>query len=289
MSSSGSQNSKGKQAAPSQPDGKAKDNSTLGRIAESATKLASDIAFGKSSVNPNSLVAESKQQGGASSSTHRHEWMADSQRLQSSGSTDEHTYPSGSTSAAAAFRQAARAANSTQSQGQRWSNERTVSAPQGEEPSHQIQLAQQMDGAGVLDFLSQTQPTTMSVSHVGQDRSLHKPPARQQGPHAAGTVETTDPIAYLNGTTYAMDMESTDHRVVPHGERGVSGSPNHRPEKAWGDSNPTEGQEEWALNEAWNRAWMGTTWDEAKKKKEPKPDHVQPTSKNLSHLLKPRI
>ncbi|KAJ1851992.1 hypothetical protein LPJ73_002914 [Coemansia sp. RSA 2703] len=279
------------------------DPSMLGRIADSASRLAGGIirsaTHGPSSLDP-SAIAERKTGGQAGTSAMAREWMAEHTYGKPDGHADRDDMPaavSGSSSAASAFRQTARALAPMPAAS-------SVVPTENQLQSHQVQLAQNLDGRGVVDFLAQTMPTSMSTVIPGQGASMpssHQ--ARTTGPHSAGTIETTDPIAYLQGTTYATDMELADH-LVPHSMPPLStsnstaanaGSLHSSPSgmiKSWNEHGASI-LEEWELNEAWDRAWMDTAWHTAKEKaktaQDPKSEPVVPANRNLSNLLKPRI
>ncbi|KAJ1723619.1 hypothetical protein LPJ53_002059 [Coemansia erecta] len=286
----------GSQAQPS-------DKSVLGRITDSASRLAGDIVHsathGPSSLDPN-VIAERKTGGQAGTSAMAREWMAEHGYSKPDGhasSGDRQTPISGPSSAASAFRQTARALASVPAVS-------SAIPTENQHQSHQVQLAQNLDGRGVVDFLAQTMPTSMGTVVPGQGASApswHE--ARTAGPHAAGVIETTDPIAYLQGTTYATDMEMSDHlvpRSVPMASTSNSIAANasslhSSPSgmiKSWNEHGASI-LEEWELNEAWDRAWMDTAWHTAKEKtkatQNPKSEPVVPANRNLSNLLKPRI
>ncbi|KAJ2490129.1 hypothetical protein IWW37_003397 [Coemansia sp. RSA 2050] len=121
---------------------------------------------------------------------------------------------------------------------------------------------------------------------------------RQQGPrpkNRGGSQQgSIDPVAYLQSTSYAVDMELVDHQV-PQSTLGavdrqtLSVSPGGA-SRGW-DEHEASVLEEWQLNEAWDRAWMDTAWGSAQKRApaEPSKDPVLPSNKNLNYLLKPRI
>ncbi|KAJ1818013.1 hypothetical protein LPJ56_001933 [Coemansia sp. RSA 2599] len=279
----------------------------MSRIVDSASKLASSVSHsatsGPSAFDPN-LLSEQKAGGqqGSSSSISR-EWVAENRSANHTGlseraaDTDRPILAAGPSSSASAFRQAIRA-----------SNTHGPLLPSGvvktPADSHQVQLAQNIDGRGVVDFLSHSMPTSMSTVVPGQGATMPLwQPARQMGPQVANTIETTDPIAYLQGTTYAADMEMSDHQVPSSSQNpaaavaGNSGSLHSSPSgliKSWNEHGASI-LEEWELNEAWDRAWMDTAWQTARKSQKdpeeevPKPEPVVPSSRNLSNLLKPRI
>ncbi|KAJ2746404.1 hypothetical protein GGI20_001400 [Coemansia sp. BCRC 34301] len=157
---------------------------------------------------------------------------------------------------------------------------------------HQIGLAQRLDGQDVARFLSQTMPASMSTGLAVSHEQLPPLPEyqRQSPPRVA------DPVAYLQGTNYAVDMELLDHQV-PHNHNAQGMADGQAPTRSPGgasrgwDEHGASVLEEWQLNEAWDRAWMDTTWGSAQKRApaEPRAEPVQPSNRNLSHLLKPRI
>ncbi|KAJ1849865.1 hypothetical protein H4R99_007544 [Coemansia sp. RSA 1722] len=287
-----------------------KGSGLIGRVVDSASKLAGSVARsatqGSSAFDP-SLLSEQKtgvQQGSSSMSR---EWIAENRpgtqaawSGQAAG-TDKPSMPVGPSNAASAFRQTARMSDIHSSS---LLGNTTNGHVAGQAESHQVQLAQNIDGRGVVDFLSQPMPTSMSTVIPGQGAAMSTwHPARQMRPQAANTIETTDPIAYLQGTSYAADMELADHQVpsnpqtaAANATSGNSGSLHSSPSgliKSWNEHGASI-LEEWELNEAWDRAWMDTAWQTAKKpqkdsEEEPKPEPVVPTNRNLSNLLKPRI
>ncbi|KAJ2783669.1 hypothetical protein H4R18_001579 [Coemansia javaensis] len=216
----------------------------LGRVAESAARLAGAMPRLDPAQLSGAKSGEQREDGAAAS----RQWAADRDHGGGSAGPAEPT-------AAASFRAAARAT------------------------SHQVSLAQGLDGRGVADFLAQGLPTAMGTGSIGGLSAGQRGPARPQGPHAA--TETTDPVAYLQGTSYAADMEgggSPEPRASP---------PNLA--RSWSEHGASV-LEEWQLNEAWDRAWMDTTWSSARPAdKAPEAEPVAPSHKNLSHLLKPRI
>ncbi|KAJ2855056.1 hypothetical protein FB639_006279, partial [Coemansia asiatica] len=303
-------------------DADSKGPGLVGRIVDSASKLTNSVArsatHGPTAFDPN-LLSESKagsQQGPHSSSLISHEWVAENRpgnQAALSGYAAGANKPSmvaGPSSTASAFRQAMQTSDiqhKTAISGSAINAHVVVDQAE----SHQVQLAQNMDGQGVVDFLSHPMPTSMSTVIPGQGATISPwHPARQTGPHAANTIETTDPIAYLQGTTYAADMELPDHQVpsslqntaasavaVVEAEAGSgnAGSLHSSPSgliKSWNEHGASI-LEEWELNEAWDRAWMNTAWQTARKpekdsvKEEAKPELVVPSNRNLSNLLKP--
>ncbi|KAJ2780501.1 hypothetical protein GGI15_003524, partial [Coemansia interrupta] len=279
------------------------DPGMLGRIADSASRLAGGIVrsatHGPSSLDLNA-IAERKTGGQAGTSTMAREWVAEHGHSKPDGHADSDDRPTmiaGPSSAASAFRQTARTLTSVPATS-------SVIPTENRHQSHQVQLAQNLDGQGVVDFLAQTMPTSLSTVIPGQGASApswHQD--RIAGPHAAGTIETTDPIAYLQGVTYANDMELADHlvpRSMPMSSpsntiAANAGSLHSSPSgmiKSWNEHGASI-LEEWELNEAWDRAWMDTAWHTAKEKakttQDPKPEPVVPANRNLSNLLKPRI
>ncbi|KAJ2846524.1 hypothetical protein GGI22_006228 [Coemansia erecta] len=166
--------------------------------------------------------------------------------------------------------------------------------------SHQVKLAEDLDGHSVVEFLSQKTPTSMSTGGISVlASSIPEPSAHGQNIQALSSAKPADPVSYLQGATYTTDMEALAHHV-PRGMQGQTAStsaPSASPAglaKAW-DEHSASILEEWELNEAWDRAWMDTTWSSVQKKekpadeKVPTADPVLPSNKNLSYLLKPRI
>ncbi|KAJ1998574.1 hypothetical protein GGI04_004940 [Coemansia thaxteri] len=300
------------------------DPSLLGRITQSATKLASTIAHGATQgrlVPGSDALAEAKtgQQAGSVSASQA--WVAESS-LTHDANTRHMPERQVLGDAAFAFRHHVRAAvrhdEQRYSEDGRRSTEHvdykgkdTVHIPPSlQEParpgnseagtgihaeSHQVGLAQGLDGQAVADFLSQTMPASMSVTQTRTSVHEQQPHlARQQilpRPETSGAV---DPVAYLQGTTYAADMELLDHQVPQSLQEASS---RHAPaasplgmSRAW-DEHGASVLEEWQLNEAWDRAWMDTTWGTTQKDAQAKPraEPVLPSTKNLSNLLKPRI
>ncbi|KAJ2160214.1 hypothetical protein GGF46_002423 [Coemansia sp. RSA 552] len=177
--------------------------------------------------------------------------------------------------AAASFRQAARSAHNR------------ATEPIAEASSHQVRLAENLDGRGVTDFLAQSMPTSISIGAIGGPSPGLHVTAQQHGAQATRPADPADPVSYLQSTTYAADMERDDDRYQPH---SADQSPaTTGPDRSWGLQG-TAVLEEWQLNEAWDRAWMGTAWASARKReKAAGGDAAEPTSKNLSNLLKPRM
>ncbi|KAJ2695571.1 hypothetical protein H4R19_005836 [Coemansia spiralis] len=274
--------------APAQDGGDARedDPGLLARVADSATRLASGIASsstrGVAAADP-ALLAEAKADGpqerGASASR---DWAAD--RVGSSSAVG----PSGagavgpSHAAAASFRRAAHTAPGH-------------AMGDGSRPaaSHQVSLAQSLDGRSVAEFLEQRTPAAMSTGGVDPFPDGLRMPARQHRPQAAGVVETTDPVAYLQGSTYATDMERSE-QLEPQSGAGSAAAMQASPAtvaRGW-DEHGASVLEEWQLNEAWDRAWMNTAWSSARTREKAADDPVAtvaPAHKNLSYLLKPRI
>ncbi|KAJ2643043.1 hypothetical protein GGF44_001364 [Coemansia sp. RSA 1694] len=160
--------------------------------------------------------------------------------------------------------------------------------------SHQVGLAQSLDGQDVAKLLSQTMPASISTGPARTFSYDQQPP--QLGHQRQPPPRAIDPVAYLQGTTYAADMELFDHQV-PHDQaargaadgQALAASPGGA-SRGW-DEHGASVLEEWQLNEAWDRAWMDTAWGSAQKKApaEPRAEPVLPSHKNLSYLLKPRI
>ncbi|KAJ1883717.1 hypothetical protein LPJ66_010955 [Kickxella alabastrina] len=261
----------------------------LGRVAGSANRLATGIvrsgAHGPSVFDP-SILAESKSGRQGETSSMSQEWMAESSQgrpaTHTHTSSDQLPVVSGPSSTASAFRQAAR---------------------KSQTESHQVQLVQNLDGQDVIEFLSRTLPTSMNATEADRGAAAVWKLTRQQGPYTAGTLETTDALAYLQGSTYAADMEIQDHQVplsVPGSVKAVGNTTLLRSSpsglaKSWNEHGALI-LEEWRLNEAWDRAWMGTAWQTSQKKETapdkpqtPKAEPVKPSKRNLSYLLKPRI
>ncbi|KAJ1849288.1 hypothetical protein LPJ70_000556 [Coemansia sp. RSA 2708] len=280
----------------------------LGRIAESAAHLSGSVsrggAQGAAALTPG-MLAEAKSGRQEESNPMSQEWVAESSsRSDTTAATAEAPgdpvamRPGGS--AAALFREAARASAKQRSMAP--AAEEIDSNPSHNEPailgpastgSHQVSLAEGLDGRSVTEFLAHSMPTSMSIGDISGPTVGARLPARPHGPHQAGIVETTDPVAYLQGATYAADMESSDHQVPQVSrEDPVARMPHASPAslaKSW-DEHGASVLEEWELNEAWDRAWMDTAWTSARKReKTANPEPVQPSSKNLSNLLKPRI
>ncbi|KAJ2556951.1 hypothetical protein EV175_001655 [Coemansia sp. RSA 1933] len=167
--------------------------------------------------------------------------------------------------------------------------------------SHQVKLAEDLDGHGVIEFLSQRTPTSMSTGGISVlAGSGFETSAQYQDIPAPDLNKPADPVSYLQGTTYATDMEALDHHVPRERQKQTTSAsaPSASPSglaKAW-DEHSASILEEWELNEAWDRAWMDTTWSSVQKKEKPgdkeasvPADLVLPSNKNLSYLLKPRI
>ncbi|KAJ2519869.1 hypothetical protein H4217_002415 [Coemansia sp. RSA 1939] len=167
--------------------------------------------------------------------------------------------------------------------------------------SHQVKLAEDLDGHGVVEFLSQNMPTSMSTGGISALTTRDSGGiAHGYGTQQSGWPNLVDPVAYLQETTYAADMEAFDHQV-PRAGKGeeasrtnvLSASPSGLA-KAW-DEHSASILEEWELNEAWDRAWMDTTWSSAQgkekpnSKSEPASNPTLPSNRNLGYLLKPRI
>ncbi|KAJ1944614.1 hypothetical protein GGF37_002107 [Kickxella alabastrina] len=275
--------------ASSQTTRQNKGSAMLDRVAGSANRLATSIvcsgAHGPFAFDP-SILAESKSGLQGETSSMSQEWMAESS--QARPATHTHTSSvqlpvvSGTSSTVSAFRQAAR---------------------KSQTESHQVQLAQNLDGQDVIELLSRTLPTSMSATEADQGAAAVWQPTRQQGPYTAGTLETMDALAYLQRSTYAADMELQDHQVPLSVAGSVKVVGNTTPlrsspsglAKSWNEHGALI-LEEWRLNEAWDRAWMGTAWQTSQKKEiapdkpqPPKAEPVKPSKRNLSYLLKPRI
>ncbi|KAJ1989278.1 hypothetical protein GGI25_004820 [Coemansia spiralis] len=291
----------------------------LNQVASSASRLARSIA-GSSAADSatafdlGALTDAKSGQGGESSWSGSQEWLTENSHRYGQGLAEPFPLVGTNSSAATSFRQSARAASAVErsSRLSAIGNNKAYSNTQYGFPiaenthyterkkqSHQVKLAEDVDGRDVVEFLSHGTPTAMgtgSISAVSGTR-LGEPTQRQHMP-AVGLAETADPIAYLQSTTYAIDMEALDHQV-PQGLREATvgtGAPSASPAglaKAW-DEHGASILEEWELNEAWDRAWMDTTWSSARKKEKATEDEtvvdtVLPSNKNLSYLLKPRI
>ncbi|PIA15872.1 hypothetical protein COEREDRAFT_81605 [Coemansia reversa NRRL 1564] len=292
---------------------KNKDSGFLDRVAESATRLASDFtcdrAHGALILDEQTLSAAKLGQQQETVVSASHMWMAESSsRNKSSATPDDNAVFTGSSgTAAASFRQAARVVSALEQntpledthgqhndqviQGSKQTTEDSLSTT-----SHQVFLAERLDGQGVTTFLTQSMPTSMSVDGIGSTNSRYPEPAQQPSEHSIGGKKLTDPVMYLQGSTYALDMESGDHQV-PLGSQGNSetqllqASPLSL-SKSWNEHGASV-LEEWQLNEAWDRAWMDTAWTSARKREkaaeDSKPESVLPSNRNLSYLLKPRM
>ncbi|KAJ2848183.1 hypothetical protein IWW36_003449 [Coemansia brasiliensis] len=247
----------------------------LGRVTESAARLASSVARSTvqngAAFNVDSLAEAKPEQQAESSTSISQEWMAERSKHHTAApeSSSEGQLSLGQRdTAAASFRQAMRS-NASQS-------------------SHQVSLAENLDGQGVVEFLSNRMPTSISTGAISSISSGSDVLISQHDKDLARTAEIKDPVAYLESTNYT---DSVDHRV-PQAPRDNPAA-SHLPmglSKSW-DEHSASILEEWELNEAWDRAWMDTAWKSARKreKESAKPEAVQPTSKNLSYLLKPRI
>ncbi|KAJ2793928.1 hypothetical protein H4R20_006389 [Coemansia guatemalensis] len=318
-SSSSSSSNGGRKTNSKLPDGTAdasrdKDPGLLGRVAESATRLASGFtrsgAHGASLLGEQSLsAAKAGQQQEDPAASASQMWMAESRSHKelSAASEDSAAIIGSSGTAAASFRLAARttAAQEHNTQLKNTHGHHTVQTIQEglqatEHPSpttsHQVFLAEELDGQGVTAFLTQSMPTSMDVGGLGGVSSGLSGSAQQRSRHSVGTAELTDPVMYLQGSTYALDMESADHQV-PLDSQGAPGSQLAQASpsslnKSWSEHGASV-LEEWQLNEAWDRAWMDTAWTSARKREKAaegaKPEPVLPSNKNLSYLLKPRM
>ncbi|KAJ1740674.1 hypothetical protein LPJ78_003372 [Coemansia sp. RSA 989] len=244
----------------------------LGRVAESATRLASSIARsttqGGSTLNVDSLAEAKSEQQAESSTSMSQEWMAERSKhhtATSHASAGSQLLPGQRDTAATSFRQAMRS-NASQS-------------------SHQVSLAENLDGQGVVEFLGSRMPTSIStggISSIAPSEAVASPREKDEA------SEIKDPVAYLQSTCYT---DSVDRRVPQAPQDNPAASQLAMGvSKSW-DEHSASILEEWELNEAWDRAWMDTAWKSARKreKESAKPEAVQPTSKNLSYLLKPRI
>ncbi|KAJ2616416.1 hypothetical protein H4S08_000807 [Coemansia sp. RSA 1365] len=292
---------------------KNKDSGFLDRVAESATRLASgftcDRAHGAPILDEQMLSAAKSGQQQEAVVSASHMWMAESSsRNKPSATPDDNAVFTGSSStAAASFRQAARAVStlecSTQledihgqhkaqvMQGSKQTTEDSLPTT-----SHQVFLAERLDGQGVTTFLTQSMPTSMGVGGIGSANSSYPESVQQSSEHSIAATKSTDPVMYLQGSTYASDMEFSDHQV-PLGSQGNSetqllqASPLSL-SKSWNEHGASV-LEEWQLNEAWDRAWMDTAWTSARKREKAtegsKPESVLPSNRNLSYLLKPRM
>ncbi|KAJ2867085.1 hypothetical protein GGH94_001064 [Coemansia aciculifera] len=286
------------------------DPGLLGRIALSATQLAGSISQGKSTFGSDAL-AEAKlgrREGSASTSQSHATEGIQAQAIYAQRRPELASTVGG---AASAFRQHLRATTGREEQAHTTGDNRpsheTVIDYKGKGTSteyhdrqlllhggsHQVGLAQNLDGQDVAKLLSQTMPASMSImpTDAAAAYEQHQPQLTHQGQSQPGAI---DPVAYLQSASYAVDMELFDHQV-PQSARGttnghtLSASPGGA-SRGW-DEHGASVLEEWQLNEAWDRAWMDTAWGSAHKKDpvEPKADPVLPSHKNLSYLLKPRI
>ncbi|KAJ2078299.1 hypothetical protein H4R24_004576 [Coemansia sp. RSA 988] len=293
--------------------GKDEDSGLLGRVAESATRLASGFtrsgAHGTSILDGQALSAAKAGQQQEPVASASQMWVAENSLHKglSSAPNDSATFTGSSSLAAASFRQATRAVLSqehdtlsenihgrqaSQATQDGWqTTENTLPAT-----SHQVFLAERLDGQGVTAFLAQSMPTSMDVGGIGSISSGISGSAQQRNRHSVGTAELTDPVMYLQGSTYASDMESSDHQVPIDSQRGsrsqlTQASPSDL-SKSWNEHGASV-LEEWQLNEAWDRAWMDTAWTSARKREKAaegaNPESVLPSNKNLSYLLKPRM
>ncbi|KAJ2415794.1 hypothetical protein H4218_002089 [Coemansia sp. IMI 209128] len=272
----------------------------LGRIALSATQLAGSISQGTPILDSDAL-AEAKlgRREGSTSASQSH--VAEGSQSRAAYSQRRPELASMGGGAASAFRQQSRAIvgdDNRPSHGVLDYKGKSASTDSHDQhsllrtTSHQVGLAQSLDGQDVAKLLSQTMPTDMSVmptSATAYKQQWSRP--KNQG---WSQPESIDPVAYLQSTGYAVDMELVDHQV-PQSTLGatdgqtLSASPVGA-SRGW-DEHEALVLEEWQLNEAWDRAWMDTAWGSAQKKApvEPRADPVLPSNKNLSYLLKPRI
>ncbi|KAJ2660087.1 hypothetical protein IWW48_003139 [Coemansia sp. RSA 1200] len=284
----------------------------LHNIASSASRLARSVANnrGDSSSTTADLGVLSEAKTGQTEGNFpmAQTWFAESGYYREHSTTDPVPLAESSGSAAA-FRLAAR--SQTNNPLERINNRdihlrQTENTPSDthfagrKTQSHQVRLAEDLDGRGVVEFLSQNMPTSMSTGGISALTTRgSEGVAHSHGVHQSGLSNLVDPVAYLQETTYAADMEAFDHQV-PHTGQGeasrtnvLSASPSGLA-KAW-DEHSASILEEWELNEAWDRAWMDTTWSSAQgkerpnSKSEPASNPTLPSNRNLGYLLKPRI
>ncbi|KAJ2013795.1 hypothetical protein GGI08_004760 [Coemansia sp. S2] len=281
----------------------------LGRIALSATQLSGSISQGKSTFDSDTL-AEAKlgRREGSASTSQSHAAEGSQAHVINAQRQPEQASTVGG--AASAFRQHLRATTGREEQvhaagdnrpsheafidykGKGVSTDYPDRQPLLHSGSHQVGLAQSLDGQDVAKLLSQTMPASMSI--MPTDAAVYEQQRPQLAHQGQPQAEAIDPVAYLQSASYAVDMELLDHQV-PQSTRGItdghalSASPGGA-SRGW-DEHGASVLEEWQLNEAWDRAWMDTAWGSAHKKDavEPKADPVLPSHKNLSYLLKPRI
>lgn len=260
------------------------------RVTTSANQLAASVA---SSSTRGAIVSGNRTMGGDAKSLGRQdnsalasqEWMAEKGSNKSNYNNKDMN--AGQSTSAVAFRRQMRSASLQDGIPTGTSN---VAGS-----SHQVALAQNLDGRGVVDFLAKDTPTPMYTSLPSAVPSIKKNNYLRQD-----TSTAIDPVTYLKGSTYSIDMEGfDDHQILPNiniqssSSSSTSGSPASRTNKAWSEHGASV-LEEWQLNEAWDRAWMDTAWSVATKKDkddndEDKTEPVLPNNKNLSYLLKPRI
>ncbi|KAJ2766958.1 hypothetical protein IWQ57_004150, partial [Coemansia nantahalensis] len=179
------------------------DPGLLARVADSATRLASGIASssarGAAALDPAALAEAKSDEQRESGSYASRDWVADAAGSGPAAGPSGAGAAGPSHTAAASFR---RAAHTTLGQ---------AAADSGRPAaSHQVSLAQGLDGRAVAEFLEQSAPAAMSTGGIDPFSAGLRVPARQHGQQAAGVVETTDPVAYLQGSTYATDMERSD-------------------------------------------------------------------------------
>ncbi|KAJ1771118.1 hypothetical protein IW140_004005 [Coemansia sp. RSA 1813] len=278
-------------------------------MAHSASRLARSVANSSEAAVDLDVLSEAKSGQAERSFSMPREWFSENNSKHAYGSAEPLPLSKPSDSSAA-FRQAARTSVSQRNNPPESANKECSALWQASDistdmpiayratQSHQVKLAENLDGHSVTEFLSQGMPTSMSTGGIsalaGRSSETY---AQYQKTQASSLTEQTDPVAYLQGTTYATDMEALDHQV-PQGGKGqtaATNAPSASPsglEKAWNEHSASI-LEEWELNEAWDRAWMDTTWSSVQKKptgeEGPAADPVLPSSKNLSYLLKPRI
>ncbi|KAJ1800972.1 hypothetical protein LPJ59_000657 [Coemansia sp. RSA 2399] len=287
------------------------DRGVLHQMASSASRLARSVASSNPAAVDLDALSEAKsgQTEGAFSMTR--EWFAENGYKHAQDPTESISL-AGSSGSSAAFRQAARTTSAQRiSPPGGFNRENTSLRHSGDIPtdmaftdrptqSHQVKLAEHLDGHGVVEFLSQKTPTSMSTGGISVlASSLSGSSAQGQNIQALSSANPADPVSYLQGATYTTDMEALDHHVPreTQGQTASTSAPSASPAglaKAW-DEHSASILEEWELNEAWDRAWMDTTWSSVQKKekpadeKVPTADPVLPSNKNLSYLLKPRI
>ncbi|KAJ2910734.1 hypothetical protein GGI21_000554 [Coemansia aciculifera] len=274
------------------------DTGLLERIALSATRLAGSALQGVPALDSDALAEAKLGRREGSTSTSLVCEAESSHATQVTNSRRQPELAKTDTGAASAFRQHLRTAAGSGKEQARDSKGKGKSGgiEYYDQDSHQVGLAQTMDGQDVAKFLSQTMPASMSTT--GPIRTVfHEQQSLPLAEHQSQSqTRIVDPVAYLQGTGYAADMEHSDYRVAHrHGaqvttdRQALAASPGGA-NRGW-DEHGASVLEEWQLNEAWDRAWMNTAWGSAQRKApaEPGAEPVLPSNKNLSYLLKPRI